>query len=109
MKREVRSSLVDNWARPQPFHEVLEKYDVDHRYGKSVENYALIALQSVPVTSNTPSEGSGDTGDELANARKTKKRRSIKSKKKKASIDEGALVISPPWSDSDLTASLLRE
>ena len=44
------------------------------------------------------SEGSEDTGDELQN--RQKKKRSLRSKKKKAL--QASLVASPPWSDSDL-------
>lgn len=62
-------------------------------------------MHLVVVRSNSPSEGSEGTGDELHNTRKQKKRRSIRNKKKKHTESDSALVISPPWSDSDLGVS----
>ncbi len=58
------------------------------------------------MRSNSPSEGSEGTGDEVHGQKKTtKKRSSFRRKKKKQTESDSALVISPPWSDCDLNTS----
>ena len=62
----------------------------------------------VPVRSNSPS--SEGTGDEQHTVRKQKKRRSFRrEKKKKAHESDSSLVTSPPWSDSEMGGSSIRE
>ena len=68
------------------------------------------SVYCVSARSQSPSEGSDGTGDETPGHKKqtqhhTKKRRSFRSKKKQTTESDSALIISPPWSDCDLSHS----
>lgn len=49
----------------------------------------------------SPSEGSDGTNEEPAAVQKQKKKRSLRSKKKSATLEHD---VQPPWMDSDVTA-----
>eukprot|EP00106_Octopus_bimaculoides_P018365 XP_014785807.1 PREDICTED: rho GTPase-activating protein 190-like [Octopus bimaculoides] len=95
-------ALVEDALPAGKVHRIKSTRKKDHKDKQKHKLYGLPDLVWVPVRSQSPSDGSEGTGDELLVRRKP---RSFKKKCRSPTMESSTCIVSPPLSDSDNVGS----